>query len=137
MAKVLELCNADINKALFKDVKFFSIAETGAMGDPGGVLFYVKTGELYHFNYLYGDVDIRKVQDKFPTLAKCKFGLFGIDSSVPEGWKYVSLGAGNHLIVEESLYEDFMKEFPKDIPSSILYANWIDVAEKKLNANRK
>ena len=98
MNKILELCNADINKATFKNVMFFSIAESGAMGEPGGVLFYVESGELYHFNYVYGDVDIRKVGKLFPVLEECRFGVFGIDSFVPKGWEYVNLGAGNHLI---------------------------------------
>ena len=76
MNKPLDLCNADINKAVFKNVMFFSIAEGGAMGEPGGVLLYVESGELYHFNYVYGDVDIKKVEEMFPTLTECKFGLF-------------------------------------------------------------
>lgn len=136
MCKKLEICNADINKALFKNVMFFSLAETGAMGEPGGVLFYVKSGELYHFNYAYGDVKIEKVEQKFPVLAECTFGIFGIGSSVPEGWKYVSLGMGNHLIVNEEVYEAFISEFPKDIPQHILYGNWIEVAGKILKANQ-
>ena len=130
MNKILELCNVDINKATFKNVMFFSIAESGAMGEPGGVLFYVESGELYHFNYVYGDVDIKKVENVFPTLADCEFGAFGIDSSVPTGWKYVSLGMGNHLIIKEMLYEGFMSEFPEYARPSEIYSQWIDVAQK-------
>ena len=134
MVKVLELCNADINKAVFKNVKFFFLAEPGAMGEPGGVLFYVKTGELYHFNYVYGDVDIKKVEEKFPALSNCKFG---VDSIVSEGWKYVNLGMGNHLIMEDGIFEIFMKQFPRDVDSSILYGNWIEVARKILIVEKK
>lgn len=90
MYKRLEICNADINKALFKNVMFFSLAEAGAMGEPGAVLFYVKSGELYYFNYVYGDVDMEKVKSKFPVLSECRFGIFGMDSSVPEGWHYIN-----------------------------------------------
>lgn len=133
MNKILELCNADINKATFKNVMFFSIAESGAMGEPGGVLFYVESGELYHFNYVYGDVDIRKVGKLFPVLEECRFGVFGIDSFVPKGWEYVNLGAGNHLIVREEIYEKFMSEFPKDVEPSFIYGRWVKVAQKTLN----
>ena len=128
MNKPLDLCNADINKAVFKNVMFFSIAEGGAMGEPGGVLFYVESGELYHFNYVYGDVDIKKVEEMFPTLTECKFGLFGIDSQVPKGWKYVSLGMGNHLIMKENVYEQFMDKFSEEMEPSIIYQNWVNVA---------
>lgn len=133
MSKPLEICNADINKALFKNVMFFSLAEAGAMGEPGGVLFYVKSGELYHFNYVYGDVDIEKVEKMFPTLAECHFEMLGFGSFVPEGWNYVSLGMGNHLIINEKVYEKFMHEFPKDVDPVDVYRNWVEVAQKILD----
>ena len=135
MYKRLEICNADINKALFKNVMFFSLAEAGAMGEPGAALFYVKSGELYYFNYVYGEVDMEKVKSKFPVLAECRFGIFGMDSSVPEGWHYVNLGMGNHLIVSDKVYNQFISEFSQDIEPSVLYQNWVEVAGKILEAN--
>ena len=133
MNRPLEVCNADINKTLFKNVMFFSLAEAGAMGEPGGVLFYVKSGELYHFNYVYGDVDIKKVEKMFPALQECRFGMFGMNSVVPTGWKYVSLGMGNHLIVNETVYEKFRCEFPEDTEDYVIYSNWLEVAQKMLD----
>ena len=135
MYKRLEVCNADINNALFKNVMFFSIAEAGAMGEGGAVLFYVKSGELYYFNYVYGDVDMEKVKNKFPALAKCRFGVFGMDTSVPKGWHYVNLGMGNHLIVSDTVYNQFISEFSEDVEPSILYQNWVEVAGKVLKDN--
>ena len=135
MYKRLEICNADINKALFKNVMFFSLAEAGAMGEPGAALFYVKSGELYYFNYVYGEVDMEKVKSKFPVLAECRFGIFGMDSSVPEGWHYVNLGMGNHLIVSDKVYNQFISEFSQDIEPSVLYQNWVEVAGKILEVN--
>ena len=43
------------------------------MGEPGAVLLYLDNGELYHFNYVYGDVEIKTVQKMFVPLSKCKF----------------------------------------------------------------
>ena len=57
------------------------------MGEPGAVSLYLDNGELYHFNYVYGDVEIKTVQKMFVPLSKCKFGMFGLDSSAPKGWK--------------------------------------------------
>lgn len=128
MRNPIDLCNADLNKATFKNVMFFSLAEPGAMGEPGGILFYVKSGELYHLNYVYADVDIKKVEKFFPTLTECHFGIFGIDSEVPEGWKYISLGMGNHLIMRDEVYQEFMDEFPEETESSIIYMNWVEIA---------
>lgn len=128
MRRPIDLCNADLTKATFKNVMFFSLAEGGAMGEPGAVLFYVKSGELYHFNYVYGDVDIKKVEKLFPTLAECRFGLFGIGSSVPEGWNYVSLGMGNHLIVNDEVFSLFAEKIDLDAEPSMIYMNWLDVA---------
>lgn len=128
MRRPIDLCNADLTRATFKNVMFFSLAESGAMGEPGAVLFYVKSGEVYHFNYVYGDVDIKKVEKLFPTLSECRFGLFGIGSSVPKGWSYVSLGMGNHLIVNDEVFDSFAKKIDLDSDPSVIYMNWLDVA---------
>lgn len=37
--KPIKLCNADLTKDIFKDVMFFSIAGSGAMGEPGESCF--------------------------------------------------------------------------------------------------
>ena len=136
MRNPIDLCNADLNKAVFKNVMFFALAESGAMGEPGGVLFYVKSGELYHMNYIYGDVNMDKVEKLFPVLSECKFGTFGIDSLIPEGWKYLYMGAGNHLIVNGSVFEKFIDKIDEHTVPSVVYMNWIEIANdilQKLN----
>lgn len=106
------------------------------MGEAGAVLFYVKSGELYYFNFVYGDVDMKKVETKFPILEECRFGVFGMNSSVPEGWHYVNLGMGNHLIVSDKVYGKFISKFLNDADPSILYQNWIEVAGKIIEENK-
>lgn len=130
MNKPIDLCNADLNKSTFKNVMFLSFAEGGAMGEPGAILFYLKSGELYHLNYVFGDAKLNKIQKLFPVLSKCKFGLFGLDSSVPDGWNYVNLGMGNHLIVNDVVYPQFIEELGVDIEPSVAYMNWMRIAEK-------
>lgn len=137
MRRPIDLCNADLTKATFKDVMFFSLAESGAMGEPGGILFYVKSGELYHLNYVYGDADIKKVEKLFPVLAKCRFGIFGIDSSVPSGWNYVTLGMGNHLIVNDEVYAAFMEKLGRDVEPSVAYMNWLGIADEILDYRKE
>ena len=129
MKKPIDLCNADINKATFKNVMFFALAEGGAMGEPGSILFYLESGELYHLNYVYGDVDIKKVQRYFPALAECKFGMFGVGRTTPEGWSYVKLGMGNHLIVNDKMYPLFIEKLGTDTEPSVAYMKWMYIAE--------
>lgn len=136
MRKPIELCNADLTKATFKDVMFFSLAEGGAMGCPGEILVCLKTGEQYAFNFVYGDAEIKKVEELFPPLTKCSFGIFGIDSKVPEGWSYVNLGMGNHLIVNDEVHEVFVEKMGIDAEPSEKYSRWLEVAEDIINSFR-
>lgn len=130
MKRPIDLCNADLNKATFKNVMFLSFAEGGAMGEPGAILFYLKSGELYHLNYVFGDVKLNKVQKLFPALSECKFGMFGLDSSVPDEWNYVNLGMGNHLFVNDAVYPRFIEKLGTDIEPSVAYMNWMKIAEE-------
>lgn len=133
MREVIDLCNADLNKSVFKNIMFFSFAEGGAMGEPGAILFYVKSGEFYHLNYVYGDVDIKKVEELFPVFAECRFGMFGLNSQVPDGWNYVDLGMGNHLIVNDEVYDSFVKMIGEDIEPPTVFRRWVEVADSLLN----
>lgn len=67
----------------------------------------VKTGEFYRVNYTYGDISLKTIGEYFPVFRECKFGFLGMGSSVPEGWNYVNLGMGNHLIVKDEVYSEF------------------------------
>lgn len=133
MREPVELCNADLKKSIFKDVMFMSIAEGGAMGEPGAIWFYQKSGVLYHCNYAFGDIKIDKVEKLFPTIANCEFGMFGLDSSVPEGWNYVNLGMGNHLIVNDSVYGRFVEQLGDIEELSAVYMRWMEIADNILN----
>ena len=112
---------------------FFSLAEGGAMGEPGRVLFFDNEGQSYYFNYVYGNVDMRNVAKLFPVLSECSFGLFGIDSQVPEGWHYVNLGMGNHLIVNDAVYPEFAEALGDEETPAVIYGKWADIAEAILN----
>ena len=130
---VIKLCNDELTIEVFKDVMFLSFAEGGAMGEPGGILFLVKSGDFYHLNYVYGDVELKKVKALFPVLRECQFGMFGKGSVIPKGWNYVYLGMGNHLIVNDEVYDLFKKEIGDEESPAEVYLKWISVAEKVLD----
>lgn len=129
----IQICKKDLSKDLFENILFFMFAEGGAMGEMGAVNFIKNDGKLYHLNYLWGDVKFEEVLELFPTLAKCDFGNFGLDSKIPDGWTYVNLGAGNHLIIKNEIYPKFY-ELIKDYKyMGEIYQNWIEHANTILN----
>ena len=42
-----------------------------------------------------------------------KFGLWGADSVIPDGWKYVNPVFGNHLVVSDEIYKDLQNSREK------------------------
>lgn len=133
MRETIELCNKSLKKSIFNNIMFFSIAEGGAMGEPGGILFFDNKGQSFHCNYVFGDIDIGKVERLFPTLCDCEFGMFGLDSKVPEGWNYVNLGMGNHLIVNDAVYPKFVDILGDEDEPSVIYGKWAEIADNILN----
>lgn len=129
----IELRNEDLTKALFDKVSFLSVAEGGAMGEPGAVVFFAENGALYHFNTLFGDVGFEKFAKLFPMITKCEFGMFGIGSRVPDGWVYVNLGMGNHLIVRDNVYSEFEARIGEFDDPARIYGVWIETASKVLD----
>lgn len=132
MKKATRIKNDGMTKELFEDIMFFSLAEGGAMGNPGSVYFYNKVGTLYYFNYARSCINMNRVKELFPPLALCRFGMLGMGSSVPEGWNYVNLGMGNHLIVNDAVYEEFKGFIGEDYIPSRVYGLWMKLAEKIL-----
>ena len=135
--KKIELAKQDLTKELSEKIWFFQIAEGGAMGSPGGVTFITKDGTMYAFNYIYGDITFDDVKAFFPVITECKFGMFGMDSIVPDGWKYVNLGCGNHLIVADEIYGEFWEEIKEIQKPGEVYAAWQNKACKIMKGKLK
>lgn len=36
------------------------------MGEPRAIWLYLKTGEAYHFNYVFGDIEQIELKKRFP-----------------------------------------------------------------------
>ena len=125
---MIELNNKSFTNEILCKTTFFHIAEGGAMGEPGGIVFVTEDGKVYHANTYFGDLERTTLIEAFPVLNDCNFGLFGVNSVVPAGWKYVDLGAGNHLIVREDFFEKFKDmtvEYNKPVE---YYQHWLEIA---------
>ena len=131
--KPIELSNNTFTKDILDTTVFFKIAESGAMGEPGGIDFITEQGKIYHANYCYGDLERKTIQNAFPIINECRFGLFGMGSEVPKGWQYVSLGMGNHLIVRDDYYDKFASVIAHYKSPGEIYQNWIEQALKIWN----
>ena len=118
------------------DIIAFSSAAPGAMGDAGAVEVVTSKGEVYYANPFYEDIEMEQVFQVCPPLSECRFGVFG-GGVIPEGWKTVYLGFGNHLVLHESISEDFRKEAELSEIKEVgdLYNKWMDVVRRIL-ANR-
>ena len=117
-----------LSKDIFKDVLFFSLAEGGAMGTPGEIIVVNKKPAAYSMQCVFGDVKYGDVEAMFPVIGQCRFGLFGFDSEVPDGWNYVNLGMGYHLIVADEAFDEFQrltKECEREVD---YYVAWQDAA---------
>ena len=118
------------------DIIAFSSAAPGAMGDAGAVEVVTSKGEVYYANPFYEDIEMEQVFQVCPPLSECRFGVFG-GGVIPEGWQTIYLGFGNHLVLHESISEDFRKEAEQSEIKEVgdLYNKWIDII-KRLLANR-
>ena len=56
MKESIELNNSTFTKDILDRTTFFQIAEGGAMGEPGGIVFLTEDGTVYHANYCFGDL---------------------------------------------------------------------------------
>ena len=108
MSKIVvkeELKDEYIKQLSIEDIFFVSFAESGAMGSAGCVEIFsleedkiiIRTG-----NYVYENLNINELADKFPPLNKIHY-----DNDI-ENWKCEYMGAGNHLLIRNDVYHNFM-----------------------------
>lgn len=132
-----ELTKDTLQTTSMGNIMFCSLAEGGAMGEPGGVIWANEKNEWFRANYVFGDISLDDILEASPVLKSCRFGMFGEDSETPEGWSYIYLGFGNHLIVNDSIKERFVSEIRRRNLNSAgeVYANWQDCADNLLTPN--
>lgn len=127
---ISEICNADLKKSTFRETQFVMFAESGAMGEPGAVVIVTADGDIFHCNYVYGDVELSKLCKTIPVLGEWYPGLFGAYDHIPEGWNCEYLGAGNHLLIRNDIYDEFKELIGENTDPSQIYSTWFDVLDK-------
>ena len=132
--KFITLTEENYTKYIPLDPIAFSMAEGGAIGSPGEVIIVDKNNDIYNF-WLQG-VEHETAKRIIPVLFECEFGMRGHNRPV-SGWHYFDLGAGNHLLIKDDLYNDFYPEVQgyMDRPA-LLYQRWLKLV-LALNNMRK
>jgi hypothetical protein len=128
----IELSKENYKDYLPLDIAAFSFAFAGAMGDAGGVVIITTDGQLYYFNYVYQDFSKDDVDAILPILSQCELPIFGETDRVPEGWRHISLGAGNNLLMQNQYVDSFFKmheEYAKTVDEidGCLYRSWLKI----------
>ena len=104
------------------DTVAFSFAHGGAQGVGGEIIVITRDASIYRMNYVYGDMTIEMCEMVCPQLRECKFGFFVEEA--PFDWKGLSLGAGNFLVLEDSLYDRLREQIAEMFPYE-LYGEWM------------
>lgn len=102
-AKALK--KSSIRASLFNNVMFFIYAEPSG-GNGGNLDFYMKNGQHYNCNYNYGDIDLDKICSCFPA-----FDEFLDKFEPPEGWEFFYLEMGNHLLIRDEVYKQYVEDY--------------------------
>ena len=144
-----------VSPEVFRDVQFFTISEWGAMSCGGMGEFLMKNGEMTVVDFHNEDTSYEVTKACFPSLQDCYWNgpmagenpknaaqeiVIGADlprhTRVSAGWKHIYTGFGNHLLVREELYEEFMQRIT-DLKEPVdIYGHWENRAREMLADER-
>ena len=99
MTQAITVTKDNLQQIDFGSVVVFFYTESGAMGEAGKIEFSTADGSLYYLNYHYGDVSLDEFCNAYPVAP------LGEVPSQFKDWIYFGLGAGNHLMIHEKVYE--------------------------------
>ena len=117
----IELNLSNYNSYLPINIVAYSYASSGAMGEPAGVNIISKEGQLFHFNYVEGDIKQNEMYMIIPSLKE------RIDNNAlyEENWKDFSMGMGNNLTIHISIYDKFEEKIQNlNLSKSGLFQQW-------------
>ncbi len=120
-----EITDDNISEITEENIMFFTLAESGAMGEPDGIEIITKTNtqiKLYHTNLQY--FDIEKLYSIFSTLKTLHCELSGVVTGVQKGFVYINTGFGNHLFVNSLINDNFQEQI-KDLYPAKIYSSWL------------
>ncbi len=130
MKEVIYIGDKNYKCYLNLDVIAFSFAYGGAMGSGGEIIVITKEANIYSMNYVFGDMTIEMCDEVCSPLKDCEFGVLEVEKT-PKGWKGISLGFGNFLVLAEPIYNQIGHNLLKLRPS-FRYREWRDMVLETL-----
>ena len=106
-----------------------TIAEMGAMGDPGAIKFVDKKLKVYYTHF--GEINDDLLGEAIPFLPKISL-MLGEVKGLPEDWDYLYTGYGNYLFIRPGLKDgisEYIRANYKDtkMPEIVeLYSHWYE-----------
>ncbi len=134
--QIEKITEKNVDDIKYENIKMFSFAYAGAMGDPGEIVFahFDKELKFYSINWNY-DPFMDEVDKKFfkPFAIPFKENDYGYLPTL-EGWRKLELGMGNFLLIREEEYKQFEKvanTYDDEclIYPSLLYREWMTIAK--------
>ena len=110
-----ETAELDANNMLLNpEILAIHFAEGGAQGDAGAVeilYFFDDRIQILYGNYAYGNLNLNLLKRKIPALEPLAIDngewlyAYARRRHFPEEWKYVYMGAGNHCLLKNELWD--------------------------------
>ena len=131
----IKLTNELFKSLKTKDFIAITMAEGGAMGDPGAIEIVDKDLKFYRTHF--GEINDKILEDKIPFLKTVQIRLDGV-TGFGDDWDYLYTGFGNHLFVRPEYKEPILKfidkkykDDGKDIPKvAKLYTHWYEALKE-------
>ena len=122
----------NIQKIKPDDLIAITIAEGGAMGDPGAIELVDKDLQIYRTHF--GEIEKEDLEKVIPFLKTLGIG-FGDVEGLSKDWGYLYTGFGNYLFIRPELKPkilDYIRKHYKDskMPEIVeLYSHWYEALE--------
>ena len=124
-----------LKKLKTEDFIAITLAEGGAMGDPGAIEIVDKDLKFYYTHF--GEINDKILEDKIPFLKTVQIRFDGV-TGFGDDWDYLYTGFGNHLFVKSEYKEPILKfideeckDDGKDIPKAAkLYTHWYEALKE-------
>jgi len=128
----------NISKVISYDkIAFLSLAVPGSMGSPNKIVIAVKDFDEVQWYCFDFTEDHEVLYNIFPPLKTFNYDIMGNTEKIPNGFKHIYLGYGNHLLVKDDYYSSFKKATEEIGVKNIgeIYDSWMGIAEILLTAD--
>lgn len=122
-----------LNKIKYDAVVAISVAENGAMGDPGSVVILNKDLSQCYFHHY--NVAFEKLKQKLPIFEGLKVE-YGDATITEKGWDVYYFGAGNYLFIRDKYYKKSKNYLDaakiSGMSAGKIYFNWQHIVQKAI-----